>query len=131
MTPSSPSSSNSSGGGLGLDSRLAQVNVGGINLRTLSFLNSTMNMIFPDYDFADIEPIHFAKNLTIESVVNFVRTTLMSIGISKSSSEMNEICRIIWDAVDYVVVMNECEIYSFEPNDPEDRIEDPFHNNSM
>jgi hypothetical protein len=129
--PSSPSSSNSSLGGLGLDTRLAQVTIGGINLRTLSFLNSTMNLIFPDYDFADIEPVHFSKNLKIDSVVNLVKITLMSIGISKSSSEMNEICRVIWDTIDQVVGMNDCEIYSFEPNDPEDRIDDPFHNNSM
>ena len=128
--PFMPSSPNNANTLTGIDTRLASLVVNGINLRTFSYMVSTMNLLFPDYDFSDVDPIHFQRHENLDSVINDVNTTLLSTGITKSLYTMNEISHTLWSAIDNAVSMNDCEIFSFDPEDP-DRNEDPFKTSCM
>ncbi|KAJ3099771.1 RNA polymerase III-inhibiting protein maf1 [Phlyctochytrium bullatum] len=83
--------------------------------KTLFYLLATLNAAFPDYDFSDLKPESFVKIPSVGMVVNHINSTLFAMGNDGFAQAVNS---KIWLAVDEIVQVKECDIYSFVP-DPE------------
>ncbi|RKO98665.1 hypothetical protein CXG81DRAFT_4432, partial [Caulochytrium protostelioides] len=84
--------------------------------KTFFYLLATLNAAYPDYDFSDIQPDYFDRVPSLSVAVNTVGATLLNLlGDSKGTQELGE---RIWDAIDEVTDLANCQIYSFHP-DPE------------
>ncbi|KND00456.1 RNA polymerase III-inhibiting protein MAF1 [Spizellomyces punctatus DAOM BR117] len=84
-----------------------------ISRRTFFYLLATLNAAFPDYDFSDLNPESFSK-VPISIVANTVNTTLLvHLGID---SVAHAVGAKIWAAIDEVIDLNECDMYSFNPD---------------
>ncbi|KAI8842569.1 Maf1 regulator-domain-containing protein [Chytridium lagenaria] len=79
------------------------------------YLVATLNAAFPDYDFSDIKPEAFVKVPSIGMVANHINSTLFAMGNEDFASTVNS---RVWLAIDHIVQVKECDIYSFIP-DPE------------
>ncbi|KAI9096969.1 Maf1 regulator-domain-containing protein [Phlyctochytrium arcticum] len=84
-----------------------------VSRKTFFYLLATLNAAFPDYDFSDLNPESFSK-VPISIVANTVNTTLLvHLGID---SVAHAVGAKIWAAIDEVADLNECEMYSFNPD---------------
>jgi len=89
--------------------------------RLLIDLISTMNASFPDHDFSGLRPEQFAKEPHLAMVVSNVNRHLAPIS---GAGEVNPgFLDELWNSVDQVVRIGECEVYSYVPDLTED---DPF-----
>lgn len=75
----------------------------------------TMSESFPDYDFSSISPERFTKEKTDE-VVNTINE-LLCIPMSKVVPNFRQKC---WKAIDEVIGIANCEVYSYSPDLAED-----------
>lgn len=118
-------SSNGSGSGTANSSNVIRYTQG---IKQLSYLISTMNQVFPDYEFSHVRPDLFIKVGSIECLKGDVYTMLWNSGsISKSTEIFTEFINQLWSAVDCAIGgLEDCEIWSFMPSDNDDNIEDPF-----
>jgi hypothetical protein len=48
--------------------------------KTLFYLLATLNAAFPDYDFSEVRPDQFSKQISTQMVINSVNTTLFNLG---------------------------------------------------
>lgn len=48
--------------------------------KTLFYLLATLNAAFPDYDFSEVRPEQFSKQISTQLVINSVNTTLFNLG---------------------------------------------------
>ncbi|KAL1920438.1 uncharacterized protein VTP21DRAFT_815 [Calcarisporiella thermophila] len=80
--------------------------------KTLFFLIATLNAAFPDYDFSDAKPEEFSKQPSVPMVMNSVQTTLFNLGgHERVVTELR-----LWDVVDSVIGLDECDVYSYNPD---------------
>ncbi|KDR15362.1 repressor of RNA polymerase III transcription MAF1 homolog isoform X1 [Zootermopsis nevadensis] len=90
-----------------------------ISRKTLFYLIATLNAAFhPDYDFSDAKSHEFSKEPSLQWVMNTVDSNL-----SATAGEQYRAMRAqLWAAVDDEISMNDCDIYSYNP----DLASDPF-----
>ncbi|KRT81018.1 hypothetical protein AMK59_5919 [Oryctes borbonicus] len=89
-----------------------------ISRKTLFYLIATLNSAFPDYDFLDAKSHEFSKEPSLQWVSNAIDTNLnATIG-----EQFRAIRHQLWAAVEDEIVLNECDIYSYNP----DLGSDPF-----
>ena len=97
----------------------------GINLKTFYFLISTMNNMFPDYDFSEIPSEVFLKIKSLTSLMNNLNTSIFNTGIDRNTTTFADFTRKMWNCMDDAVGgLEESEIFSFNPEPFE--IDDPF-----
>ncbi|KAJ3121356.1 hypothetical protein HK100_012414 [Physocladia obscura] len=82
--------------------------------KTLFYLLATLNAAFPDYDFSDIKPELFMKIPHLSLVKSNVNSTLF--GMGHEGLRTQNINNRLWEAIDEVTELDECDIYSFNPN---------------
>ncbi|CAG8650542.1 1725_t:CDS:2 [Acaulospora morrowiae] len=88
--------------------------------RTLFNLIATLNASYPDYDFSDVKPDQFTKQPSVPMVCNYINNTLFNLGHSYIVNDLN-----LWQVIDDIVELNECSVYSFNPdNDSDPNAED-------
>ncbi|XP_065347015.1 repressor of RNA polymerase III transcription MAF1 homolog [Cloeon dipterum] len=89
-----------------------------ISRKTLFYLIATLNAAFhPDYDFSDTSSHEFSKERSNEYVKNVVDNYLQMAG-----AQYQNVRPELWAAIDEEIVLNESEIYSYNP----DLASDPF-----
>ena len=101
----------------------------GITLKTFYYLISTMNNMFPDYDFSDIPSEAFNRILTLPSLINHFNTSIFNTGINRNTTSFADFTRQMWDCMDEAVGgLEESEIFTFDPDPATDsyEIDDPF-----
>lgn len=91
--------------------------------RLLIDLISTMNASFPDHDFSSLRPEQFCREHHISLVQNRINLHLAELSEAYNSSFLQE----LWSAIDDVVRLGECEVYSYVP----DMEEDPFSEGNL
>ncbi|CAM6033395.1 unnamed protein product [Sphagnum compactum] len=94
--------------------------------RTLIYLILTLNHMYPDYDFSMLRPHHFSKEHGILVAKQKIDQYLVE--ASKIwSTELGEdipLIECIWSAIDEVMNLEDCDVYSYVP----DAEADPFAN---
>ncbi|KAJ1918488.1 RNA polymerase III-inhibiting protein maf1 [Mycoemilia scoparia] len=91
--------------------------------KTLFYLIATLNASFPDYDFRQVykaifislQADQFKKAPSYQMVVNSINTTLMNLDcpFSVGNSE-------IWEAIDQEIDLDNCDVYTYEPDTESD-----------
>eukprot|EP01104_Vermistella_antarctica_P018012 TRINITY_DN6546_c0_g1_i1.p2 TRINITY_DN6546_c0_g1~~TRINITY_DN6546_c0_g1_i1.p2 ORF type:complete len:238 (-),score=66.33 TRINITY_DN6546_c0_g1_i1:1170-1883(-) len=84
--------------------------------RSFIHLIATLNASFPDYDFRETTCEEFVKESNLHMVINSINTILAS-AIPTFNVEMQP---KMWSALDHEMKMNECNVYSFRPNQESD-----------
>jgi len=85
----------------------------------------TLNASFPDYDFSNIKPNQFEK-VNMVDVRRNIRQNLSEYASQRASSNFLE---ELWNAVNDVIDLKECTVYSFDYEFDED--DDDSANNSL
>ncbi|XP_013381365.1 repressor of RNA polymerase III transcription MAF1 homolog [Lingula anatina] len=89
-----------------------------ISTKTLFYLISTLNASFnPDYDFSKAKSDEFSKVPSLQWVINSVESQLAA-----SLDNFHTLKSQLWKAIDDEIKLNECDIYSYNP----DLSSDPF-----
>ncbi|CAO3611638.1 unnamed protein product [Cunninghamella echinulata] len=83
--------------------------------KTFFYLLSTLNAAFPDNDFSDVRPDQFVKQPSVDLVINSVNTTLFNLGNDVIVNQYR-----MWDILDELVELNECDVYSYNPDSDDD-----------
>ncbi|KAJ3080307.1 RNA polymerase III-inhibiting protein maf1 [Rhizoclosmatium sp. JEL0117] len=86
--------------------------------KTLFYLLATLNAAFPDYDFSDVKPELFVKIPLLNIVQRNVTATLFRTAIE--GVQTNNLSLRLWEAIDEVIQLQECDVYSFNPNPEEE-----------
>lgn len=131
LSPSPPPSSSSNKTTLGDFSELA-------TRRLMTDLILTLNASFPDYDFSNAKPQQFEK-LSIETVRRSIYERLSELASYNSKRRMSsrnnnnnnhhrDWLMELWMAVNDVIELKECDVYSFE--DDETLLEDHRDSNN-
>jgi len=83
--------------------------------RLLTDLILTLNASFPDYDFSEVRPHHFEKINAADAIANInERLNEMSTHHSSTYKKTSgSFLQILWTSLDEVIILNECEVYSF------------------
>jgi len=86
--------------------------------KTLFHLISLLNAAFPDYDFCNVKPEQFRKEISHYMVINSINTTLSGVidGYNTIVSPK------LWSVLDSEIKVKECDIYSYIP----DLASDPY-----
>lgn len=87
--------------------------------RLMTDLILTLNLSFPDYDFSSVKPSHFSKLPSSSVVMN--RTNEKLSEYSATTPERASFLPSLWTAINDVIILEECEIYSYLP--PDDPLE--------
>lgn len=96
-----------------------------INLKTFYFLISTMNNMFPDYDFSEIPSEAFTRITSLSTLINHFNTSIFNTGIDRNTMTFAEFTRKMWNCMDDSVGgLDESEIFTFDPEPFE--LDDPF-----
>lgn len=125
---SSPPSHTISIGDLSGDRPLLPLSItssGSFSLKLLYYLISTMNLIFPDYDFGDLKPEAFTNHPQLTAVISTVNTTLFNAGVSKNAVTFGDFSRALWERIDGAINLSDSEIYSYSVAADEEE-ENPF-----
>lgn len=82
----------------------------------------TLNQSFPDYDFSSTRPDQFIRLRSSKTAMNRVNDFLSDFVRSQLSNDEvgPEFLPDLWRAVDDVIVLNDCEVYSYAPSSPEE-----------
>ncbi|KAF0732752.1 hypothetical protein AaE_009211 [Aphanomyces astaci] len=88
-------------------------------------LISTMNASFPDYDFSDLKPEQFHKEVDMRMVVNAINTQLAEI------VEMDNVGFLekLWESIVAAIAPTDCEVYTYIPD--MDGCSDPFSDGTL
>ncbi|XP_043499381.1 repressor of RNA polymerase III transcription MAF1 homolog [Polistes fuscatus] len=90
-----------------------------ISRKTLFYLIATLNSAFhPDYDFSDAKSHEFSKEPSLQWVMNAVDSNLSA----TTGDHYRSLRTALWGAIDDEISLNECDIYSYNP----DFASDPF-----
>ncbi|CAG8451769.1 13498_t:CDS:2 [Cetraspora pellucida] len=79
--------------------------------KTLFNLIATLNASYPDYDFSDVKPDQFTKQPSVPMVCNYINNTLFNLGRAYIVNDLN-----LWQIVDDIIELDECNVYSFNPD---------------
>lgn len=90
--------------------------------RLLIDLISTLNASFPDYDFSNASVDSFVPQTSLTYVLQRVNSYLAEITVNNPTF-LDE----MWRAVDEIISLKQCEIFSYVP----DMSEDPFSDGSL
>ena len=121
----SSSSLNSNNSGASASVKASSILLNGTSLKTLYYLISTMNNMFPDYDFTEIPSEAFLRITSLSSLRNHFNTSIFNTGINSNTATFADFTRNMWDCMDEAVGgLEESEIFSFDPEPFE--IDDPF-----
>ena len=139
LPPSSP----------GQNTAMSHAVVAGIPLKHVYVMIATMNQVFPDYDFrylllfplsiltpaslqkhtktrnSDIDPKCFQKKTSLPQIMQHVTSSIQNSGITKNMHVLLEFSRNVWDAIDAAIDLQDCVIYTFDPEE-DDYIDNPF-----
>jgi len=88
-----------------------------VTQRLLTDLILTLNSSFPDYDYSSIRADQFMRIESANSAMNRANEKLSEFSASEKGPEfLND----LWSAIDDVIILKECEIYSYVPADSSD-----------
>lgn len=92
--------------------------------RTLIYLILTLNHMYPDYDFSMLRPHHFTKEHGLLAAKQKIDVSLVEASKfwSAEAAEETTLMDSIWNAIDEVMSLEDCEVYSYSP----DAEGDPF-----
>eukprot|EP00897_Mesotaenium_endlicherianum_P003625 jgi/Mesen1/3290/ME000191S02425 len=91
--------------------------------RTLIYLILTLNHMYPDYDFSLLRAHHFSKEVSLLSVKQSIdRLLLEAAKMWQLDGEDSPLLETLWAAVDEVIELKDCDVYSYKP----DMEGDPF-----
>lgn len=82
--------------------------------RTLINLILTLNHMYPDYDFSTLRAHHFTKEGRLSAVKQKIDYALLE--VEKAWGEDSPLLEILWGAIDEVMDLVECEVYSYKPD---------------
>lgn len=84
-----------------------------ISRKTLFYLIATLNAAFePDYDFSDAKSHEFSKEPSLQWVMNSVHANLSAI----AGDQYQNLRQALWSSVDDEIELNDCDIYSYNPD---------------
>lgn len=86
--------------------------------RLMTDLILTLNTSFPDYDFSNIRPSHFARLPSPNIAINRANERLSE--LASSNNKGADFFQQLWNAVDDVIGVNESEVYSYVPPQRDD-----------
>lgn len=86
--------------------------------RLMTDLILTLNASFPDYDFSNVRPSHFSRMSSSSLVMNRVNEKLSE--LAASMPEGANFLSHLWNAVDDVIHLKDCEVYSYAPQNKDD-----------
>lgn len=86
--------------------------------RLMTDLILTLNTSFPDYDFSNIRPSHFARLPSPNVAIS--RTNERLSELTSSYNKGTDFFRQLWNAIDDVIGVNESEVYSYVPPQRDD-----------
>ncbi|XP_060073088.1 repressor of RNA polymerase III transcription MAF1 homolog [Ylistrum balloti] len=90
-----------------------------ISTKTLFYLISTLNASFnPDYDFSDAKSEEFSKEPSIQWVLGTINTQMHA----AAGDRFDPLTQKMWSAVDAEIGLQECDIFSYNP----DLASDPY-----
>lgn len=90
-----------------------------ISRKTLFYLIATLNATFePDYDFSDAKSHEFSKEPSIQLIMNSIDSNLSAVA-GEAYKSMHQ---PLWKTIDDEISLNDCDIYSYNP----DLNSDPF-----
>ena len=97
----------------------------GMNVKTFYYLISTMNNMFPDYDFSQIPSEVFIRTTSLPTLINHFNTSIFNTGIDRNTATFADFTRRMWNCMNEAVgSLEESEIFSFDSEAFE--IDDPF-----
>jgi hypothetical protein len=84
----------------------------------LVHLIGTMNATFHDYDFSCLKPDRFVRHSSYKDVMPVINKNFAELVGQQESS--NGFLKVLWDALDKAVVVQDCEVFSYlaDDNDP-------------
>jgi len=82
--------------------------------RLMTDLILTLNASFPDYDFSYVRPSHFTRLPSPSTAMNRTNEKLSEFAATTPSKGRGFLPKL-WNAIDDVIVLNECEVYSYVP----------------
>ncbi|KAK2156002.1 hypothetical protein LSH36_224g04004 [Paralvinella palmiformis] len=84
-----------------------------LSTKTLFYLISTLNASFkPDYDFSYAKSEEFSREPSVEWVINAVDSQLFA----AVGDSFNSLRAQFWNTVDDEISLNDCDIYSYNPD---------------
>ncbi|KAH7442729.1 hypothetical protein KP509_03G101400 [Ceratopteris richardii] len=91
--------------------------------KTFIYLILAMSQVYPDYDFSLVHPSNFEKE-DFEIVKPKVEEHLLDTGKVWASEfgEDSSLCSCIWDAIDEVITIKDCDVYSYKPASESDAL---------
>lgn len=75
--------------------------------------------------FSDVDPKYFKKITSLPQTMQSVNNSIQNSGITKSTAVLMEFSRNVWDSIDAAINLDDCDIYSFDPQE-DDFVDDPF-----
>lgn len=97
----------------------------GIKVKTFYYLISTMNNMFPDYDFSQIPSEVFIRTTSLPTLINHFNTSIFNTGIDRNTTTFADFTRRMWNCMSEAVgSLEDSEIFSFDSESFE--IDDPF-----
>lgn len=100
-------------------------NGGTMSVKTFYYLISTMNNMFPDYDFSDIPVDAFTRITQLSGLRNHFNASLFNTGIDRNTTSFSNFTSKMWSCMDDAVGgLEESEMFTFDPDSFE--IDDPF-----
>ncbi|KAH7435228.1 hypothetical protein KP509_06G055100 [Ceratopteris richardii] len=93
--------------------------------KTFIYLVLAMNQVYPDYDFRLLHPSSFEKE-DFESVKLNVDNYLLETAKvwACEFGEDSSLCNVIWEAIDEVIVIEDCDVYCYKPESENDDFTD-------
>lgn len=85
--------------------------------RTFIYLILTLSHMYPDYDFSILQPGHFSKEDFPESAKLKIEAYLLETAKvwAQEFGEETSLLQCIWDAINEVIGLDECEVFSYNP----------------
>ncbi|KAJ2827734.1 RNA polymerase III-inhibiting protein maf1, partial [Coemansia furcata] len=87
--------------------------------KTLFYLIATLNASFPDYDFSSLSADQFTKEPSSDFALKSINTTLLNVGCPTTLRTSR-----MWDSIDSVIGIDDCDVYSYTPAMESDPYED-------
>ncbi|KAJ1728035.1 RNA polymerase III-inhibiting protein maf1 [Coemansia biformis] len=87
--------------------------------KVLFYLIATLNASFPDYDFSSLSADQFTKEPSPDYCTKSISTTLLNVGCPARLRASR-----MWDCIDDVINIDECDVYSYTPDAESDPYED-------
>lgn len=72
-----------------------------------------LNLCYPDYEFKNVEPSHFSKERSCQTVMNQINVSLRDAFTPEDRLAM-------WTLLSSVTDIHKCQVYSYHPDDEED-----------